>query len=327
MRLIVQIPCFNEADMIARTIRDLPALVPGFDCVEYLVIDDGSTDDTGRIAKEAGAHHVVRHPTNLGLARAFQTGVDACLRLGADVIANTDADNQYPGRYIADLTAPIVARIADITIADRQTDAITHFSSSKRLLQRQGSRVVRALSGTTVKDAPSGFRGYSREAALRLNVLTDFSYTLETIIQAGKMGMRIVNVPIETNPPTRPSRLHRGVLQFTLRQSSTMLRLYAFYEPLKTFSWLALPFVLVGLGAWARFFILYVTGQSDVGRYVQSLTIGTGVLLVGVLVLLFGVQADIANKHRQLTQIVLYRLRKLEHRLLGAEGSGRGTDR
>jgi glycosyltransferase involved in cell wall biosynthesis len=323
VRLIIQIPCLNEADTIARTIRDLPKCVPGFDQVEYLVIDDGSTDGTGRVAREAGAHHVVRHPTNLGLARAFQTGIDASLRLGADAIVNTDADNQYPGRYIPELTAPILARVADLAVADRQTDAIPHFSRSKRLLQRVGSGVVRTLSGTEVKDAPSGFRCYSREAALRLNVLTQFSYTLETIIQAGKMGMKIVNVPIDTNPPTRPSRLHRGILQFTLRQSSTMLRLYAFYEPLKTFSWLSVPFLLIGLGAWARFAILYVTGQSDVGRYVQSLTIGTGVLLVGVLVLLFGVQADIANKHRQLTQTVLYRLRKLEYRLLGPGGSDR----
>jgi len=321
VKLIIQIPCYNEEGTLERTIRDLPTSVPGFDVVEYLVIDDGSTDRTSEVARELGVHHIVRHPCNLGLARGFQTGVDACLRFGADVIVNTDADNQYPGRYIADLTRPILEKRADIVIGDRQTDGIEHFSAIKRFLQRLGTSTVRALSGTDVADAPSGFRAYSREAALRLTVLSQFSYTLETIIQAGKSGMKIVNVPITTNPPLRPSRLHRGTLQFVLRQSATMLRLYAFYEPFRTFSLLSIPFLLVGGGAWARFLYLYLTNQSGIGRHVQSLTIGTGVLLVGVLVLLFGLQADIANKHRQLTHFVLYRLKKLEYRLLAGDES------
>jgi glycosyltransferase involved in cell wall biosynthesis len=315
MKLIIQIPCYNEAETLEMTIRDLPVAVPGFDSVEYLVIDDGSRDRTVDEARRLGVHHVVRHPTNLGLARAFQTGVDACLRFGADVIVNTDADNQYPGRYIAQLTAPVAARVADVVVADRQTDKIEHFSFVKRRLQKFGTSVVRSLSGTDIADAPSGFRAYSREAALRLNVLSQFSYTLETIIQAGKMGLKIINVPIETNPPLRPSRLQKNMLDFITKQSATMLRLYAFYEPLKTFSIMSVPFFLVGGGAWLRFVYLFYTGQTDVGRHVQSLTIGTGVLLVGVLMLLFGLQADIANKHRQLTQTVLYRLRKLEYRL------------
>ena len=315
MKLIIQIPCYNEAETLEQTIRDLPVTVPGFDCVEYLVIDDGSRDGTVDEARRLGVHHVVRHPTNLGLARAFQTGVDACLRFGADVIVNTDADNQYPGRYIEQLTAPVTARVADVVVADRQTDEIEHFSFLKRRLQKFGTSVVRSLSGTDIADAPSGFRAYSREAALRLNVLSQFSYTLETIIQAGKMGLKIINVPIETNPPLRPSRLQKNMLDFITKQSATMLRLYAFYEPLKTFSIMSVPFFVVGGGAWVRFVYLFYTGQTDVGRHVQSLTIGTGVLLVGVLMLLFGLQADIANKHRQLTQTVLYRLRKLEHRL------------
>lgn len=315
MKLIIQIPCYNEADTLEQTIRDLPVTVPGFDSVEYLVIDDGSRDGTVEQARRLGVHHIVRHPTNLGLARAFQTGVDACLRFGADVIVNTDADNQYPGRYIAQLTAPVADRVADLVVADRQTDEIEHFSFLKRRLQKFGTSVVRRLSGTDIADAPSGFRAYSREAALRLNVLSQFSYTLETIIQAGKMGLKIINVPIQTNPPLRPSRLQKNMLDFITKQSATMLRLYAFYEPLKTFSIMSVPFFLIGGGAWVRFVYLFYTGQTDVGRHVQSLTIGTGVLLVGVLMLLFGLQADIANKHRQLTQIVLYRLRKLEHRL------------
>lgn len=316
MKLIIQIPCYNEVETLEQTVRDLPTSVPGFDTVELMVIDDGSTDGTDAEAARLGVHHVVRHPTNLGLARGFQTGLDAALRFGADVIVNTDADNQYPGRYIADLTAPLVAHRADIVIGDRQTHRIEHFSPIKRLLQRFGTSTVRRLSGTNVADAPSGFRAYSREAALRLTVLTQFSYTLETIIQAGKSGLKILNVPITTNPPTRPSRLQKNMLEFISRQTMTMLRLYAFYEPLKTFSYMSLPFLVIGLGAWVRFVYFYLTHQSDVGRYIQSITIGTGVFLVGVLVLLFGIQADISNKHRQLTQLVLYRLRKLEYRLL-----------
>jgi glycosyltransferase involved in cell wall biosynthesis len=315
MKLIIQIPCYNEADSLELTIRELPVAIEGFDSIEYLVIDDGSADRTSEVARQLGVHHVVRHPTNLGLARAFQTGIDACLRFGADVIVNTDADNQYPGRYIPQLVEQVRDRRVDIVIADRQTSEIEHFSPVKRLLQHAGSAMVRTLSGTTVRDAPSGFRAYSREAALRLTVLSNFSYTLETIIQAGKMGLKILSIPITTNPPIRPSRLHRSILQFVGRQAATMLRLYAFYEPLKTFSLLALPFLLVGSATWVRFAYLAYIGQSGIGRHIQSITIGTGILLVGILVLLFGVQADIANKHRQLTQMVLYRLRKFELRM------------
>jgi glycosyltransferase involved in cell wall biosynthesis len=315
MKLIIQIPCYNESESLALTVRELPTAIEGFDTIEYLVIDDGSADQTSEVARSLGVHHVVRHPTNLGLARAFQTGMDAALRFGADVIVNTDADNQYPGRYIPQLVEHVRDRRVDIVIADRQTSDIEHFSPIKRLLQSAGSAMVRTLSGTTVRDAPSGFRAYSREAALRLTVLSDFSYTLETIIQAGKMGLKILSIPITTNPPIRPSRLHKGILQFVFRQAATMLRLYAFYEPLKTFSVLATPFLLVGFATWVRFGYLSYIGQSGIGRHIQSITIGTGLLLVGILVLLFGVQADIANKHRQLTQMVLYRLRKFELRM------------
>jgi glycosyltransferase involved in cell wall biosynthesis len=315
MKLIIQIPCFNEEETLAETVAELPGEVAGFDTVEYLVIDDGSTDNTGETARALGVHHVVRHPTNLGLARGFQTGIDACLRFGADVIVNTDADNQYPGRYIPDLTAPILERVADIAIGDRQTDSIEHFTPIKRFLQRLGTATVSRLSGAYVADAPSGFRAYSREAALRINVLTQFSYTMETIIQAGVTGMKIMNVPITTNPPKRPSRLHKGTANFVAKQMSTILRLYAFYEPFKTFALIAIPIIGIGSAAWTRFIYLYLTGQTDIGRYVQSLTMGTGLLIMGVLILLFGLQADISNKHRQLTQIGLYRLRKLEYRM------------
>jgi glycosyltransferase involved in cell wall biosynthesis len=311
MKLLIQIPCYNEAETLPQTIADLPTVVPGITQIETLVIDDGSSDNTAVVAANLGINHVVRHRHNQGLARAFQSGLDACLRLGADIIVNTDADNQYPGHYIADLVAPIVAKQADIVVGNRQVAQIEHFSPIKKVLQYLGSWTVRSLSGTDVPDAPSGFRAYSREAALRLNVLTRYSYTLETIIQAGKMGLSIVSVPVETNPPQRPSRLQRNMWHFIKAQAGTIMRIYAFYEPLRTFSYLALPFLLTGLGLWARFGFIYLLGEGA-GRYIQSVTIGTGLLLVGVLILLFGIQADISSKHRQLTQEMLYRLKKME---------------
>jgi glycosyltransferase involved in cell wall biosynthesis len=312
MKLLIQIPCYNEADTLPQTLAGLPTAVPGISQIETLVIDDGSSDDTVAIAAELGVDHIVRHRQNQGLARAFQSGTDACLRLGADIIVNTDADNQYPGHYIADLVAPILERQADIVVGNRQIAQINHFSPLKKLLQLFGSWTVRSLSGTDVPDAPSGFRAYSKEAALRLNVLTRYSYTLETIIQAGKLGLCIASVPVTTNPPQRPSRLQRNMWHFIKAQAGTIMRIYAFYEPLRTFSYLALPFLLVGMGLWARFAYFVLIGASGIGRYVQSVTIGTGILLVGVLILLFGIQADISSKHRQLTQEMLYRLKKME---------------
>ncbi len=313
MKLIVQIPCLNEAETLPLTLADMPATLPGVDIIEILVIDDGSTDETVFVAQQLGVDHVVSLGRNLGLARAFQKGLEAALSLKADIIVNTDGDNQYPAHFIADLVAPIVRGEADIVIGDRQTDTVPHFSRTKKALLRLGSWTIRTISGADVPDAPSGFRAYSREAALRLNILTDYSYTLETIIQAGKVGLNIVSVPVTTNLPTRPSRLQRSAWHFLKRQSSTILRLYAFYEPLKTFSYLAAPFVLMGLLFWLRFLINFLFGTNP-DRFAQSLTIGTGLLLVGVLTLLFGIQADIASKHRQLTQEVLYRLRKQEFR-------------
>ena len=310
MKLIIQIPCYNEAETLPATLLDLPHHVPGITCLETLVIDDGSSDGTAAVAQSLDVTHVVRHRKNLGLAKTFQTGLDAALRLGADVVVNTDGDNQYPGEYIAHLVAPILRSEADIVIANRQVAGIDHFSPVKKLLQKLGSWTVRTVSGTNVPDAPSGFRAYSRDAALRLNVLTHYSYTLDTIIQAGKMGLTIVSVPVWTNGPTRPSRLQKSAWHFVKAQASTIMRLYAFYEPLRTFSYIALPFMLVGSGALLRFLYFFVLGRGQ--GHVQSIIIGTGLLLVGVLVLLFGIQADIASKHRQLTQEVLYRLKKMD---------------
>jgi len=312
VKLIIQLPCHNEADTLADALSGIPAVIPGIDGIETLVIDDGSSDGTAELAQTLGVTHLVRHPVNRGLAATFQTGLDTALRLGADIIVNTDGDNQYPARFIPDLVAPIVRQEADIVIGDRQIDQIAHFSRFKKMLQKFGSAVVRTVSGTDVPDTVSGFRAYSREAALRLNILTSFTYTLETIIQAGKVGLTIISVPIETNPPTRPSRLQRNLWHFIKAQAGTILRLYAFYEPLRTFTYLAAPFILSGLGLWFRFLYFYFFEALSPARYIQSLTIGTGLLVVGVVMLLFGIQADITGKHRQLTQEVLYRLKKME---------------
>ena len=312
MKLIIQIPCYNEAETLPITLSELPQQIAGIDCIETLVIDDGSEDDTVAVAKSLGVTHVIRHPRNQGLAKTFQTGLDACLRLGADIIVNTDADNQYPGRYIPDLVEPIVQNEADMVLGNRQVGQIEHFSPLKRWLQGLGSWTVRTVSGTDVPDAASGFRAYSRDMALHINILTRYSYTLETIIQAGKMGQRIVSVPVETNEPLRPSRLQRNMWHFIKAQAGTIMRLYAFYEPLRTFSYISLPFLLIGGGAILRFVYIALTVGSDIGRYIQSITIGTGLLVVGVIILVFGVQADISSKHRQLTQEMLYRLKKME---------------
>jgi len=311
VKLVIQIPCYNEADTLPDTLADLPKEIAGIQSIDIIIIDDGSHDNTAELARSYGVH-VVRHPTNQGLARTFASGLEHALRLGADVIVNTDADNQYPGHYITDLVAPILARQADIVVGNRQVGTIPHFSSVKKWLQGFGSWVVRTISGTNVPDTTSGFRAYSREAALRLNILSEFSYTLETLIQAAKIGLSIVSVPIKTNPPTRPSRLQRSMWHFIKAQASTILRIYAFYEPLRTFSYLAAPFLLSGLALLLRFVYSYLFTEWESNRLLQSVTIGTGLLLIGILILLFGIQADIAGKHRTLTQELLYRLRKLE---------------
>lgn len=310
MKLIIQIPCLNEAETLPAVFANLPQQIAGVDVIETLIIDDGSTDNTAVVARQLGATHIIQHPKTKGLARTFQTGLETALRLGADIIVNTDGDNQYPSAAIASLVTPIVQGQADMVIGDRGVHAIPHFSLLKRWFQRLGNWVVRNVSDTAVRDAVSGFRAYSRETALRLTILTSFSYTLDTLIQAGKLGLTITSVPVETNAPTRPSRLQKNMGHFIKAQASTILRLYVFYEPLKTFSYIALPFFLLGGFLLGRFFVVYL--QGDGSRFVQSVSIGIGLLVVGVLIFLGGVQADIASKHRHLTQEMLYRLRKME---------------
>ncbi|MEM7800603.1 MAG: glycosyltransferase family 2 protein [Chloroflexota bacterium] len=310
MKCIIQIPCLNEAKTLPEVVRFLPRHISGIDTIEYLIIDDGSSDETVAVAESLGVDHIIQHPRNLGLAQAFRSGLEACLRLGADLIVNTDGDNQYPGSAIVDLVQPILDAQADIVIGDRQVSTIPHFSPIKKAFSTFGSRVVRGVSGTDVTDAVSGFRAYSREAALRINILTSYSYTLDTLIQAGKQGLVVHSVAIQTNGPTRPSRLQKNMFHFIKAQAATILRLYAFYEPLRTFSYIAAPFLLSGTILIVRFLWVYL---FDIGnQFIQSVTIGSGLLVIGILIFLVGVQADIAAKHRQLTQETLYRLKKME---------------
>jgi len=312
MKVIVQIPCLDEEETIADVLRTIPDVIAGVDQIETLLIDDGSRDGTVEVARAAGIDHVISHKRTLGLAASFADGLQQSLSLGADIIVNTDGDNQYPSEAIADLVGPIIEERADIVVGDRQIASIKHFSATKKILQKLGSWMVRTVSNTQIPDTTSGFRAYSREAALRLNVLTGYSYTLETIIQAGKLGLTLVSLPIEVNEPTRESRLKRNNWHFIKAQAGTIVRIYAFYEPMRTFTYISAPFILAGAGLIGRFLYFVAVSQSGVSRYIQSVTIGSGLLLIGILILLFGVQADISAKHRKLSEQLLYHMRKRE---------------
>jgi len=309
-KLFIQIPCFNEAETLPTVLQDLPTSIAGIGEIHVLIIDDGSTDGTAEIARQYGVRHIVHHDVNRGIAVSFQDGLDACLKAGADIVVNTDGDHQYPGPEIARLIQPILAGEADMVVGDRQTQAIAHFTAHKKLLQKMGSWGVRVASGTSVPDAASGFRAINRECALRLLVLTRFSYTLETIIQAGKKGLRVGHVPIWVNPPTRPSRLVRNNWHYIWQQTATILRIYALYEPMRTFTYLSLPFLLVGFFLIGRFLFFYITGQTYMGRHVQSVVIGGTGVTVGFLIILFGILADISALNRQVLEEMFYRQRK-----------------
>jgi glycosyltransferase involved in cell wall biosynthesis len=315
MKLIVQIPVLNEADSIAEVLAGIPRAIAGVDSVEVLIVDDGCTDDTVAVALAHGADFVVRHTSRKGLARAFQTGNDAALRLGADIIVNTDGDHQYPGSEIPRLIGPILAGEAEVVIGDRQVGSIDHFSPLKKTLQQVGSGVVRLASGTDVGDTVSGFRALSREAALRLFVTTDFSYTVENLIQAGKKGLTVATVPIAINPVHRPSKLHRGNWDFIKRQAAIIARTYSTYEPLKTFSYLALPFLLAGVIFLGRAFYVYLAWKFiddfPASNY-QSLVVGGVALILGFVIFLFGLLADRIYSVRRLEEELLYRVRSQE---------------
>jgi glycosyltransferase involved in cell wall biosynthesis len=312
LHLIIQIPCYNEAATLPAVMAELPDSLPGIAKVEVLVIDDGSTDDTVAVAHRLGVQHVVSHSANRGLAAAFQTGLDACLRLGADIIVNTDGDNQYPGHQIAALIAPILAGTADMVIGDRQPTTVAHFSPVKRFLQGFGSWVVQMAAGIYVPDATSGFRALTRETALRQIILTRYSYTLETVIQAGRKGLRVAHVPIVVNEPLRASRLVKNTGYFVRRQAATILRIYLFYEPLRAFFLLATPFIAAGGLLILRFLYFYFTSQTTAGRHIQSVVIGGTLLTVGFLIGVLGVMADINATNRVLLEEILYRQRKAD---------------
>ena len=312
MKLVIQIPCRNEEEVLAQTVSELPKHIDGIDEINVLVIDDGSTDRTVEVAREAGVRHIVSFTTHQGLARGFAVGMDRALSLGADIIVNTDADNQYCAEYIADLIQPILDGRAEFVIGNRQTNTIEHFSWVKKRLQKLGSWVVRRLSGTDIPDATSGFRAYSREAALRLNIVSPFSYTLETIIQAGKKGIATTHVPIETNPKTRESRLFHSTWHFIKQQTSTILRIYVMYEPLKTFAYLsAVPFIIAMLLG-VRFLWYYFEGGA--AGHIQSLIAMTVLFVLSFLLMVLGILADLIYISRRLTEDTLYRTRRQELR-------------
>ena len=312
-KLIIQVPCYNEEEHLAETLSSLPRSVPGFDVVETLVIDDGSTDGTAEVARLADATYLLRFPVNLGLARAFSAGLDAALKLGADVIVNTDADNQYRGSDIPRLVQPILAGQADMVIGDRAPHRLQHFGLIKRALQRLGSWMVRQLSGTRVPDAASGFRAFSRRAALKLNVFTDFTYTLETIIQAGKKHIPIAHVPITVNPERRPSRLFAGLTTYVRKSGTTLIRIYALYEPLKVFFRLGAVLFLAGTILGGRFLFEYLTGEGT--QRVQSLILAAVLLIIGFQTILMGIVADLIGANRTLLEDTLIRVRELELRV------------
>jgi glycosyltransferase involved in cell wall biosynthesis len=321
MHVIVQIPCLNEEQTLAGTVAAVPRHIHGVDRVEILVIDDGSLDGTVAVARDTGVEHIVRHRSQRGLAAAFRTGIDAALGRGADIIVNTDGDNQYCGADIPALIEPILRGEADIVVGDRQTHRIPHFSRAKKLLQTVGSWLVRRLSGTFVPDAVSGFRAFSREAALQLNVLSSFSYTIETLIQAGRKRLRVVSVPVRVNGKTRPSRLAKSTSEFLRRSVVTMIRTYAMYQPLRVFCVLSLLLLAVGAAPIVRFLYLYATGHGS--GHVQSLVLGGVLCLMGFLTLLAGLVAELIAVNRQLLECTLEKVRRLELEVLAASADGR----
>ena len=310
MKLIVQIPCFNEAEQLPATLQDLPREVPGIDKVEWLIIDDGSTDATVEVARRHGVDHIVRLTNHKGLAEAFQAGLDACLKLGADVIVNTDADNQYRGADVTRLVEPILAGQADLVIGDRNIETIAHFSRSKKRLQRLGSSVVRSVSHTTVPDVTSGFRAYNREAALQVQVVSKFTYTIETIIQAGKMLVSVDHVPVGTNPQVRASRLFSSTWSYVRRNAVAIFRIYTMYEPLRVFLVAAAVAAAIGSVIWIRFLYYFF---SEGGRgHVQSLILGATMLVIAVQLAALAVMADVLAAIRVLLQRTLERVRRVE---------------
>ncbi len=310
MKLIVQIPCLNEEDTLPATLIDIPHRIDGIDEIEILIIDDGSTDRTVDVARRFGVQHIVQNRHNLGLARSFSRGIEECLRRGADIIVNTDGDNQYRGADIAKLVQPIVEGRAEIVVGDRETSKVAHFSPLKRLLQAFGSGVMSKLTGLQLPDAVSGFRAFSREAALKTNIVSPFSYTLETIIQAGSKKLKIVSVPVATNSKTRESRLFTSIPAFISRQLKTLVLIYVMYRPLRAFCMIGLLLALIGAAPIARF--LYFFAIGDGSGHLQSLVLGGVLVVMSFVAFATGLLADVVSRNRQLLEITLEKVRRIE---------------
>jgi glycosyltransferase involved in cell wall biosynthesis len=311
MKLIIQIPCFNEEKTLPQTVEDLPKIIDGIDTIEYLVVDDGSSDRTTEVARAIGVHHIVKQTQNKGLANAFKAGLDAGLKLGADIIVNTDADNQYQGQDIKDLVQPILAGKADIVIGARPIQSIEHFSRQKKRLQHWGSSVVRLASNTDVPDAPSGFRAYSRQAAMKINVINEYTYTLETIIQAGHRKDAITSVSIRTNPETRKSRLFKSMLSYVSRSAMTIVRAFMMYKPLVFFLTIGSILTLLGIGVVLRFLYFLFIGEGN--GHIQSLVLASMFIVIGYQTILISLQSDVIAANRKILEDVQYHLKRMEY--------------
>ncbi len=311
MKLIIQIPCYNEAETLEIALNDLPKKIDGIDQIEYLIINDGSKDATVEVAKKWGVNYIVNFRRNKGLAHGFMAGIDACLRNGADIIVNTDADNQYCGEDIEKLVKLILEGKTDIVIGERPIDQTEHFSPLKKKLQHLGSWVVRKASHSDIPDAPSGFRAYSRDAAMRLNVTNEYTYTLETIVQAGRNKIAQTSVPIRTNGELRPSRLFNSMMGYVKKSMVTILRAQLMYDPLKTFTVISLIPFLIGVGIDIRYLVFVIMGQG--GGHVQSLILGSTLIMVGVLIFVIGLQADLIAKNRKILEDIQYHVRKMDY--------------
>lgn len=311
MKLIIQIPCYNEAETLEIALNDLPKHIERIDEIEYLIINDGSTDKTVEVAVNWGVHYVVNFTRNKGLAKGFMAGLSACLEHGADIIVNTDADNQYRGEDIEKLVRPILDGKADIVIGERPIDQTAHFSPLKKKLQHLGSWVVRKASKTDIPDAPSGFRAYSRDAALRMNVINDYTYTLETIVQAGRNKMAITSVPIRTNAELRPSRLFSSMFGYVKKSMLTIIRAFLMYRPLKFFTVLGGILLLIGVAIGIRFIVFFAMGQGS--GHIQSLILASMMIILGVMTGIVGLQADIIAANRKLLEDIQYHVRKMSY--------------
>ena len=311
MKLIIQIPCYNEADTLEMALNDLPTELEGIDEIEYLIINDGSRDMTEEVARQWGVHHIVNFSQNKGLARGFMAGLDGCLRNGADIIVNTDADNQYNAEDIQALIQPILDGEADMVIGARPIDETEHFSKLKKILQHFGSWAVRRASNTNIPDAPSGFRAMTREAAMHINVVNDYTYTLETIVQAGREKIAITSVPIRTNPELRPSRLFRGMWSYVKKSIVIILRAYMMYKPLKCFTYLSVPPIAIGLAIGMRFLYFWVTDGG--GGHVQSLILVCTLIIIGFLTFMIGLVSDLMASNRRILTDTQYHVRRMEY--------------